>query len=74
MRSLIHKIKDRALTQGDVDTEPNMELLDTLLLNFVEDLILNGSINVPFVEHSGLGSTEVAIYERKIPTRLVSSA
>jgi hypothetical protein len=52
MRSLIHKIRDRALTRNDFDTQLNAELLDALLLVFVEDLILDGSINVPFVGHS----------------------
>jgi|HubBroStandDraft_3_1064219.scaffolds.fasta_scaffold101638_2 hypothetical protein len=32
--------------------EGHPELPDALLLNFVEDLILDGSINVPFAGHA----------------------
>ena len=45
MRRLIHRV--RALTQNDSDTYGDADLLDALLLRFVEDLIMEGSITVP---------------------------
>jgi hypothetical protein len=44
MRRLIQKVKDRAVTRDDADTTGDAELLDALLLRFVEDLIVEGSI------------------------------
>jgi hypothetical protein len=44
MRRLIHKMKDRAVTRDDLDTSGDAELVDALLLRFVEDLIVEGSI------------------------------
>ncbi len=44
MRRLIQTVKDRAETQHDVATSLDAELLDALLLRFVEDLIVEGSI------------------------------
>ena len=44
MRRLIHKMKDRAAARDDEYTSGNAELLDALLLRFVEDLIVEGSI------------------------------
>jgi hypothetical protein len=44
MRRLIQTVKDRAETQHDVATCLDAELLDALLLRFVEDLIVEGSI------------------------------
>jgi hypothetical protein len=41
MRRLINKIKDRA---DDLDTRGDADLLDALLLYFVEDFIEEGSI------------------------------
>ena len=46
MRRLIHEMKNRASTQNDSDTLADADLLDALLLRFVEDLIMEGSINV----------------------------
>ena len=46
MRRLIHELKNRASTQNDSDTLADADLLDALLLRFVEDLIMEGSINV----------------------------
>jgi hypothetical protein len=34
MWSLIRKVKDRALTRGDLDTDADVDLLDALLLRF----------------------------------------
>jgi hypothetical protein len=47
MRRLIHKMKNRASTQNDSETYGHAELLDALLLRFVEDLIMEGSLTVP---------------------------
>lgn len=44
MRRLIHKMKDKAALRNDADTSGDAELLDALLLRFVEDLIFDGSI------------------------------
>jgi len=44
MRRLIQKMKDKAVTRDDEDTSGDAELLDPLLLRFVEDLIVEGSI------------------------------
>jgi hypothetical protein len=44
MRRLIQKVKDRAVTRDDANTTGDAELLDALLLRFVEDLIVEGSI------------------------------
>jgi hypothetical protein len=44
MRRLIHKVKHRAVTRDDLDTTGDAELLDALLLRFVEHLIVEGSI------------------------------
>ncbi len=52
VRSLIHEIRDRTLARNDLNTQLDPELPDALLLNFVEDLILDGSINVPFAGHA----------------------
>ena len=46
MRSLIRKVKDRALAQHDQNAEAEAELLNALLLMFVEPLILKDSIIV----------------------------
>ena len=46
MRSLIRRVKDRALAQNDLKAEAEAELLNALLLLFVEPLILNYSIIV----------------------------
>jgi hypothetical protein len=50
MRRLIQTVKDRAETQLDVATGLDAELLDALLLRFVEDLIAEGSITVQDVK------------------------
>ncbi len=47
MRRLIHKAQDRVLAQKDSATYGDLDLLDALLLRFVEDLIIEGSITVP---------------------------
>jgi hypothetical protein len=52
MRRLIHKVKNRASTQNDSDTYGDADLLDALLLVFVEDLIMEGSITVPSLSQS----------------------
>jgi hypothetical protein len=46
MRSLIRKVKDRALVQHDPKAEAEAELLNALLLMFVEPLIVEDSIIV----------------------------
>jgi hypothetical protein len=46
MRNLIHKMKDRAVAQHDLNTEGDADLLDALLLRFVEDFIEEGSITM----------------------------
>lgn len=50
MRRLIQTVKDRAETQHDVATSLDAELLDALLLRFVEGLIAEGSITVQDVK------------------------
>lgn len=55
MRRLIHKVRDRALTQHDLDTHADAELLDALLLRFVEDLIVQGSITCGSPDTKGRG-------------------
>jgi hypothetical protein len=50
MRRLIQTVKDRAETQHDAATSLDAELLDALLLRFVEDLIAEGSITVQDVK------------------------
>jgi hypothetical protein len=47
MRHLIQEIQQTAETQKDAAIQAKMELLDALLLRFVEDLIMEGSITVP---------------------------
>jgi hypothetical protein len=47
MRRLIHEIKNRASTQNDSETYGDADVLDALLLIFVEDFIVEGSITVP---------------------------
>ena len=44
MRRLIHKMKNKAVTRDDEDGSADAELLDALLLRFVENLIIEGSI------------------------------
>lgn len=46
LRHLIHKIKDRAVTRQDAEISNDADLLDALLVLFVEEFILEGSINV----------------------------
>jgi hypothetical protein len=46
MRRLIYKIKDRAIKRNDGDTSAEAELLNAVLLLFVEGLIEEGSIIV----------------------------
>jgi hypothetical protein len=46
MRSLIRKVKDRALAQNDLNAEAEAELLNALVLLFVEPLIVEDSIIV----------------------------
>jgi hypothetical protein len=50
MRRLIQTVIDRAETQHDVATSLDAELFDALLLRFVEDLIVEGSITVQDVK------------------------
>jgi hypothetical protein len=50
MRRLIQTVKDRAETQHDVATSLDAELLDALLLRFVEDLIADDTIIVQVVK------------------------
>ena len=50
MRRLIQTVKDRAETQHEVATSLDAELLDALLLRFVEDLIVEGSTTVQDVK------------------------
>jgi hypothetical protein len=50
MRRLIDKVKGRALIQQDLNTHGDVDLLDALLLRFVEDLIVEGSIIVQDVK------------------------
>jgi hypothetical protein len=45
MRRLIHEIKNRAVARDDTDTSGDAELLEALLLRFVEDLIVEDSID-----------------------------
>jgi hypothetical protein len=45
MRRLIYKMKDQAVTRHDENGSSDVELLDALLLRFVEDLIVEGSIS-----------------------------
>ena len=52
MRRLIHEVKNRATTQNDSETYADADLLDALLLRFVEDLIMEGSIMVPSPKQS----------------------
>jgi hypothetical protein len=47
MRRLIHEVKNRASTQNDSETYADADLLDALLLRFVEYLIMEGSITIP---------------------------
>jgi hypothetical protein len=44
MRRLIHKMKNKAVAGHDEDMSGDAELLDALLLRFVEGLIVAGSI------------------------------
>jgi hypothetical protein len=53
MRNLIRKINDRAVNQDDADTSIEAKLLDSLLLLFVEDLILDDTIIVQDVKVQG---------------------
>ena len=45
MRRLIRKMKNRALTRDDAETSGDAELLDALLLRFVEGLIAEDIIS-----------------------------
>ena len=46
MRRLIQTVKDRAETQHDAATSLDAELLDALLLRFLEDLITVHDVTV----------------------------
>ena len=46
MRRLNHKVKQKAVNHNDSDAWGDADLLDALLLRFVEDLIMEGSIVV----------------------------
>ena len=48
LRRLIEEIKQTAETQRDAAIQAKIELLDALLLRFVEDFIGDGSIAVPY--------------------------
>ena len=50
MRRLIHKVKDKAMARDDAEMSGDAQLLDALLLRFVEDLIVEGSIIVQDVK------------------------
>lgn len=44
LQHLVHKIKDRAATRHDAEISNDADLLGSLLLLFVEEFILEGSI------------------------------
>jgi len=46
MRRVINQIKQRAVKQNDSETLGDVELVDALLLRFVEDLIMADVITV----------------------------
>lgn len=48
LRHLIEEIKQTAETQKDAAISAKVELLDALLLRFVEGFIMEGSITVPY--------------------------
>ena len=46
MRSLIQKVKDRASSQHDLHTVNGCEMLDSLVVLFVEELLMDGRIEL----------------------------
>ena len=55
MRRLIHKVRQKAETRNDSESRAEADLLDALLLRFVEDLIMEGSITLPAEPGRGVG-------------------